>query len=80
VAEAFINEESQLIHGPNILNELREYLRVLIMCIHFSKKPFPNFLEATGFKSDQVLHEEGKAGVRNLRLYVEFLILDFYYL
>lgn len=66
MAEAFINEESQLVNGPNILNELREYLRVLLMCMHFSKKPFPNFLEAIGFKIDQVLHEEGKAGVRNL--------------
>jgi len=66
VAKAFINEESQQINGPSILDELREYLRVLLICMHFSKKSFPNFLEAIGFKSDQVLHEEGKAGVRNL--------------
>lgn len=48
------------------------------MCMHFSKKPFPNFLEAIGFKSNQVLLEEGKAGVRNLLLYVRFLILELF--
>lgn len=62
-----------------MLSELREYLRVLIMCMHFSKKPFPLFLEAIGFNVDQVLLEEGKAGVRNLLLYVKFLILELYF-
>ncbi|KAG0619445.1 hypothetical protein M758_4G140700 [Ceratodon purpureus] len=63
VAEAFINEESEQIDGLNIMVELQEYLRVLVLCMHFSKKPFPNFLEAIGFKSNQVLLEEGKAGI-----------------
>jgi hypothetical protein len=46
--------------------------------MHFSKKPFLNFLAAVGFESNQVLLEEGKAGVRDLLLYVRFLILELF--
>ncbi|XP_073393688.1 uncharacterized protein [Physcomitrium patens] len=63
VAKAFAIDGSKQIDGLNMLSELREYLRVLIMCMHFSKKPFPLFLEAIGFNVDQVLLEEGKAGI-----------------
>lgn len=63
VAQAFASEGSQELHGPEVLADMKEYLRLLIMCMHFSKKPFPGFLKATGLTPDQVLLEEGKAGV-----------------
>lgn len=71
VAGVFAGEDSTHLTGPAIATELKELLRLLVICMHFSKKPYPLFLEITGFTSDHVLIQEGKAGVI-------FLILDKY--
>ncbi len=65
VAGVYAGGENQQLHGPGVLIEMRELLRLLTLCMHFSKKSFPLFLEASGFKADQVLLQEGKAGVRD---------------
>ena len=63
VASVFAADETQELQGPLVLAEMKELLRLLTVCMHFSKKTFPAFLEATGFTRDQVLLEEGRAGV-----------------
>ncbi|CAK9204432.1 unnamed protein product [Sphagnum troendelagicum] len=63
VAGVYAGGENQQLHGPGVLIEMRELLRLLTLCMHFSKKSFPLFLEASGFKADQVLLQEGKAGL-----------------
>lgn len=64
MAGVFAADESKQLHGPAVLADMKELLRLLTVCIHFSKKTFPQFLEVTGFTRDQVLLEEGRAGVR----------------
>lgn len=66
VASVYAREDSQEIKGPAIVAELRDLLNLLSICIHFSKKPFPLFLEATGYSKEQVLLQEPKAGVKCL--------------
>ncbi|CAK9204453.1 unnamed protein product [Sphagnum jensenii] len=63
VAGVYAGGENQQLHGPGVLIEMRELLRLLTLCMHFSKKSFPLFLEASGYKTDQVLLQEGKAGL-----------------
>lgn len=63
VAGVFAADESKQLHGPAVLADMKELLRLLTVCIHFSKKTFPQFLEVTGFTRDQVLLEEGRAGL-----------------
>jgi hypothetical protein len=63
VASVFAADETQELQGPLVLAEMKDLLRLLTVCMHFSKKTFPAFLEATGFTRDQVLLEEGRAGV-----------------
>lgn len=64
VASVFAADENQQLRGPAVVGEMKELLRLLTVCMHFSKKTFPHFLEVTGFTRDQVLLEEGRAGVR----------------
>ncbi|GBG70116.1 hypothetical protein CBR_g5746 [Chara braunii] len=63
VVAAFAGEESVHLEGPEAVAELKELSRLLDVCLHFSKKPFLQFLEATGFSTDQVLQKEGRAGL-----------------
>lgn len=63
VAGVFAGGDSKKLTGPAIGTELKELLRLLVICMHFSKKPYPLFLEIMGFTSDHVLIQEGKAGV-----------------
>lgn len=63
VASVYAGEDSQELKGPAIVAELRDLLNLLSICIHFSKKPFPLFLEATGYSKEQVLLQEPKAGL-----------------
>lgn len=70
VASVFGADENQQLHGSSVLADMKELLRLLTICIHFSKKTFPQFLEVTGFTRDQVLLEEGRAGVRSIFLMV----------
>ncbi len=65
MAGVYAGGQNQQLHGPGVLIEMQELLRLLTLCMHFSKKSFPLFLEASGFKADQVLLQEGKAGVRD---------------
>lgn len=64
VASVFGADDAQQLQGPDVLADMKELLRLLTICIHFSKKTFPQFLEITEFTRDQVLLEEGRAGVR----------------
>lgn len=63
VANVFAGEESVQLKGPEITAELRHLLNLLTLCWHFSKKPFPLFLEETGYSKENVLLQEPKAGI-----------------
>ncbi|KAJ0244778.1 Uncharacterized protein HA466_0183250 [Hirschfeldia incana] len=63
VDRVFGGEDSVELKGPQVADELRYYLHLLTLCWHFSKKPFPSFLEETGFAKENVLIHEPKAGI-----------------
>ncbi|XP_022639767.1 uncharacterized protein LOC106767309 isoform X2 [Vigna radiata var. radiata] len=47
--------------GPEVVADLEELLRLLTLCMFFSKKPFPEFLDSAGFSQDHVLLHSPKA-------------------
>ena len=55
--------DSQQLKGSQTIAELKYLLNLLTLCWHFSKKPFPLFLEETGYSEENVLLQEPKAGV-----------------
>lgn len=61
--------------GPEIIIELTELLKFLTLCMLFSKKPFPVFLETAGYSHDDVLLQKPKAGVCHVYLILPFLLL-----
>ncbi|XP_071737400.1 uncharacterized protein [Rutidosis leptorrhynchoides] len=63
VASVYAGENSRQLKGPEIVAELKNYLRLLTNCIHFSKKPFPVFLESAGYSEADVLLQKPKAGL-----------------
>ncbi|XP_078433087.1 alpha/Beta hydrolase fold-containing protein [Wolffia australiana] len=63
VANIYAGNESTRLLGTEICEELKYLLGLLTLCWHFSKKPFPLFLEAIGFSQDEVLLQEPKAGI-----------------
>lgn len=63
VANVYGGDESLQLEGPEIVAELKSFLKLLTLCWHFSKKPFPVFLEETGFSKENVLIQEPKAGI-----------------
>uniref|UniRef100_A0A1D1YY70 Sn1-specific diacylglycerol lipase alpha n=1 Tax=Anthurium amnicola TaxID=1678845 RepID=A0A1D1YY70_9ARAE len=63
VATIYAGNESIQLKGIEIAAELKYLLSLLTLCWHFSKKPFPSFLEATGFSQEDVLLQEPKAGI-----------------
>ncbi|GAB2293253.1 hypothetical protein Dimus_027459 [Dionaea muscipula] len=63
VENVFGGEGSLQLKGPEIVAELRYLLNLLTLCWHFSKKPFPLFLEETGYTKEEVLLQEPKAGI-----------------
>ncbi|KAJ0075232.1 hypothetical protein Patl1_33713 [Pistacia atlantica] len=63
VSSVFGGKDSIQLEGPEITAELRYLLNLLTLCWHFSKKPFPLFLEETGFTEENVLLQEPKAGI-----------------
>ena len=63
VGSVFGGKDSQELKGSEIIDELRYLLNLLTLCWHFSKKPFPLFLEETGYSKENVLLQEPKAGV-----------------
>ncbi|XP_019086268.1 PREDICTED: uncharacterized protein LOC109126846 [Camelina sativa] len=54
--------------GPHIIMELTELLRFLTLCMLFSKKPFPVFLETAGYTHEDVLLQKPKAGFSQTEL------------
>ncbi|XP_023734098.1 uncharacterized protein LOC111881950 isoform X1 [Lactuca sativa] len=63
VASVYAGENSIQLKGPEIIAELKHYLRLLTLCMLFSKKPFPVFLESAGFSEADVLLQKPKAGL-----------------
>ncbi|WRX25808.1 Fungal lipase-like domain - like 10 [Theobroma cacao] len=63
VASVFGGKDSIELKGSDITAELRYLLNLLTLCWHFSKKPFPLFLEETGYAEEDVLLQEPKAGI-----------------
>ena len=63
VSSVFGGEDSTQLKGSEITAELRYLLNLLTLCWHFSKKPFPLFLEETGYTDENVLLQEPKVGV-----------------
>jgi hypothetical protein len=66
VGSVFGGKDSLLLEGPDITAELGYLLNLLTLCWHFSKKPFPLFLEETGYSKENVLLQEPKAGVSHV--------------
>lgn len=63
VASVYAGNDSIQLKGPEILEELKNLLRLLTFCMLFSKKTFPVFLESSGFSQEDVLLHEPKAGL-----------------
>lgn len=63
VGSEFCGKDSVQLKGSEITAELKYLLNLLTLCWHFSKKPFPLFLEETGYTEENVLLREAKAGV-----------------
>lgn len=63
VSSVYGGTESLQLKGSEIISELRYLLELLTLCWHFSKKPFPVFLEETGYSQEDVLLQEPKAGI-----------------
>ena len=63
VGSEFCGKDSVQLKGSEITVELKYLLNLLTLCWHFSKKPFPLFLEETGYTEENVLLREAKAGV-----------------
>lgn len=63
VASVYAGENSVQLKGPEIVDQLYYYLRLLTLCMLFSKKPFPVFLESAGLSQADVLLQKPKAGI-----------------
>ncbi|GAU32998.1 hypothetical protein TSUD_358650 [Trifolium subterraneum] len=63
VDSIFCGKDSVQLKGSEITAELKHLLNLLTLCWHFSKKPFPLFLEETGYTDENVLLREAKAGI-----------------
>ncbi|KAL8550320.1 hypothetical protein ACS0TY_008951 [Phlomoides rotata] len=61
-ASVYAGENSVQLKGPEIVDQLYYYLRLLTLCFLFSKNPFPVFLESAGFSEANVLLQKPKAG------------------
>ena len=79
VSGVFGNEDSSQLKGTEMISELKYLLHLLTLCWHFSKKPFPLFLEETGFSEENVLLQEPKAGVSldELQINIEIDIVHY---
>ncbi|XP_043720227.1 uncharacterized protein LOC122667845 [Telopea speciosissima] len=63
VASVYAGNDCVQLKGPEIRAELTYHLRLLTLCMLFSKKPFPVFLESAGYSKEDVLLQEPKAGL-----------------
>ncbi|CAK7333289.1 unnamed protein product [Dovyalis caffra] len=63
VASVYAGSNSVRLKGPEVIAEMYDLLRLLTLCMYFSKKPFPVFLELAGFSQEDVLIQKPKAGL-----------------
>ncbi|CAA2996753.1 lipase calmodulin-binding heat-shock [Olea europaea subsp. europaea] len=63
VASVYAGENCGQLKGPEIIDQLYHYLKLLTFCYLFSKKPFPIFLESSGYSGADVLLQKPKAGI-----------------
>ncbi|KAL6532492.1 hypothetical protein OROGR_014462 [Orobanche gracilis] len=63
VASVYAGENSMQLKGPEVVDKLYYYLRLLTLCMLFSKKPFQVFLESAGLSEAHVLLQKHKAGI-----------------
>ncbi|XP_065863730.1 uncharacterized protein [Euphorbia lathyris] len=63
VASVYAGGDSVQLTGPEIIAELNSLLRLLTLCMFFSKKPFPVFLDSAGYSLEDVLLQKPKAGL-----------------
>ncbi|CAI9779743.1 unnamed protein product [Fraxinus pennsylvanica] len=63
VASVYAGENCGQLRGPEIIDQLYHYLKLLTFCYLFSKKPFPIFLESSGYSEADVLLQKPKAGI-----------------
>ncbi|KAJ4722101.1 Lipase [Melia azedarach] len=63
VASVYAGSDCVQLKGPEIIAELNSLLRLLTLCMLFSKKPFPVFLESAGYSQEEVLLQKPKAGL-----------------
>ena len=63
IASEFAGNNCVQLKGPEIMSDLIHLSRLLTLCMLFSKKQFPVFLESAGFSEEEVLIQEPKAGV-----------------
>ncbi|XP_072959034.1 uncharacterized protein [Typha angustifolia] len=63
VASVYAGSNCEQLKGSEIMSELIYSLRLLNLCMLFSKKPFPVFLKSAGFSQEDVLLQEPKAGL-----------------
>ncbi|KAK4767088.1 hypothetical protein SAY86_014838 [Trapa natans] len=63
VASIYAGSDCVQLKGPEILAEVNSLLSLLTLCMLFSKKPFPVFLESSGYSEEDVLLQKPKAGL-----------------
>ncbi|KAK3016354.1 hypothetical protein RJ639_005738 [Escallonia herrerae] len=63
VASVYAGDTCLQLKGPEIVEELKLYLRLLTLCMLFSKKPFPVFLDSAGYTQADVFLQKPKAGL-----------------
>ncbi|KZV40625.1 hypothetical protein F511_23421 [Dorcoceras hygrometricum] len=63
VASVYAGEESVQLKGAETIDHLYYYLKLLTLCMFFSKKPFPEFLESAGLSEAHVLLQKPKAAL-----------------
>lgn len=63
VASIYAGSNCIRLGGPEILAKVNHLLRFLTLCMLFSKKPFPVFLESSGYSQEDVLLQKPKAAL-----------------
>ncbi|GAV64173.1 Lipase_3 domain-containing protein/Lipase3_N domain-containing protein [Cephalotus follicularis] len=63
VASVYAGNNCVQLKCPEIVAGLNNLLRLLTICMYFTKKPFPVFLESSGFSQEDVLLQKPKAGL-----------------
>ncbi|KAI6693002.1 hypothetical protein NL676_020712 [Syzygium grande] len=63
VASIYAGSNCMRLGGPEILTKVNHLLRLLTLCMLFSKKPFPVFLESSGYSQEDVLLQKPKAAL-----------------